>query len=209
MKSAALKRPYRQTARAAAAEATRERILDAFIDRMRESWFDEIRLEEVARDAQVTVQTVIRRFGGKDGLLEAMHERSDREIRMRRAVRPGDLQGAVRVLTEDYEAIGGLILRLLAQEDRYPAVKRLTDVGRAAHRGWIREVFAPWLQALPAAEAERRLDGLVAAMDLYVWKLVRRDMRRPIAEYQALVRRLVLAVLDAGTADPSQLTTGE
>ena len=79
-------RTYRQTARAKAAEETGIRIVEAFMARMEDCWFEEIRLEDVASDAGVTVQTVIRRFGGKDGLLEAIvveraaHERvSDRK----------------------------------------------------------------------------------------------------------------------------------
>ena len=61
------------------------------------------------------MQTVIRRFGSKEGLLDAMHERLGAEIRNRRSVEPGDLRGAVRS-SEDYEQIGELILRTLAQE---------------------------------------------------------------------------------------------
>jgi LmbE family N-acetylglucosaminyl deacetylase len=97
---------------------------------------------------------------------------------------------------EDYEAVGDLVLRLLAQEDRYPAIKAMTDIGRAGHRQWLRESFSPWLDKLASEEAERRLDALVVATDLYVWKLLRRDMRRPIAELAALTRRLVAAALE-------------
>jgi AcrR family transcriptional regulator len=67
-------RPYRQTARAEAAEATARRIIRAFSDLLHSQWFDEVTLEEVARLGRVTVRTVIRRFGGKDGLLEAFVE---------------------------------------------------------------------------------------------------------------------------------------
>jgi AcrR family transcriptional regulator len=195
MKLLVARRPYRQTTRAAAAEATRERILDAFLQRMRESWFDEVRLEDVARDAGVTVQTVIRRFGGKDGLLAAMHERAGDEIRTRRAAPVGDVDAVVRALSEDYEAVGDLVMRLLAQEDRYPVLRRLTDAGRLGHRSWVHECFAPWLLHLSPEGAERTLDRLVVATDLYVWKLLRRDMGRPIAAYQSFVRSLIHGVL--------------
>jgi len=207
MKSPNGKRTYRQTTRAVAAEVTGERILDAFAERMRQSWLDEIRLEDVAAAAEVTVQTVIRRFGGKDGLLGALCERSGREIRIRRAVSPGDVDSAIRVLAEDYETVGELILRFLAQEDRYPALKGFTDVGRAGHRQWVEATFAPWLDRLTPMEARRVLDALVVAMDVYVWALLRRDMRRSIVEYQNLVRSFITAVL-AGAPAKASLTFG-
>ena len=189
------KRVYRQSARAAAAEATGERILDAFAERLRERWFDEIRLEDVARDAGVTTQTVIRRFGSKEGLLDAMHERLGAEIRNRRSVEPGDARGAVRSIVKDYEQTGELILRTLAQEDRYPAIRAMTDIGRAMHREWMARAFGPWLEPLDADDRRRATDALVVAGDLYVWKLVRRDMQRPIAEYQAVVEKMCAAAV--------------
>jgi AcrR family transcriptional regulator len=189
------KRSYRQSARAEAAEARAERILDVFMARMGDSWFDEIRLEDVAREAEVTVQTVIRKFGGKDGLLTALSERLHTEVTTRRAVAPGDIDAAMRVVAEDYDVIGDMVIRVLGQEDRHPALRRLTDLGRASHRGWIAQVFDQWLAPLPGPEARRALDALVVATDLYVWKLVRRDMGRSRAELMALMKRLVSAVL--------------
>jgi len=195
MNIAAPRRAYRQSARAAAAEATARRILDAFARQLRERWFDEIRLEDVARESDVTVQTVIRRFGGKDGLLDAMHHRLGEEIRRRREVLPGDAHGAVESLIEDYEQVGDLILRSLAQEDRYPAVRAMTDIGRAMHREWIGRAFEPWLAPMPAAARLRAHDALVVAGDIYVWKLLRRDMGRPLADYRALVETMCAAAV--------------
>jgi AcrR family transcriptional regulator len=195
MNYAAPKRQYRQSARAQAAEATANRIVDAFALQLRERWFDEIRLEDVARHAGVTVQTVIRRFGSKEGLLEATHERLGNEIRQRRVVAPGDAKGAVASIVEDYETVGDLVVRSLAQEDRYPAVKAMTDIGRASHREWISRAFQPWLEPLSSEERRKAADALVVAGDVYVWKLIRRDMKRPLAEYRALLERLCAAAV--------------
>lgn len=189
------KRAYRQTARAQMAEETARRILEAFAARLMSGWFDEIRLEDVAAEAGVTVQTVIRRFGGKDGLLDAATERLSDDIRARRRVAAGDLAAAVHALAEDYEQAGDLVMRILAQEDRYPAIRRMTDEGRRSHRAWVEAVFAPGLAGLPADAAQRRTDALVAATDIYIWKLLRRDLKRPLAEYRALVSRLVQGAL--------------
>jgi AcrR family transcriptional regulator len=198
------KRTYRQAARAQAAEATAERILEAFVRRLRETWFDEIRLEDVANDAGVTVQTVIRRFGGKDGLLDATSMHVSAEVQRRRAVAPGDVASAVTTLLEDYEAAGDLFMRMLAQEDRYLPVKRLTDHGRAYHRAWVRGVFSPWLEVLPPLEAEARLDALVVVTDVYVWKLLRRDMGRTVAELRSLMEHMIAAALEGVAAAPAQ-----
>ncbi len=198
----AAKRPYRLGARAEAARASAERMVEAFVGRMREGWFEEIRLEDVARDAEVSVQTLIRRFGGKEGLLEAAIERVGQEVRARRAASPGDLDATLRALVEDYEASGDLVLRVLAQEERHSALRRATDVGRAGHRAWLAEAFAPALAPLPPAERERRLDALVVVTDIYLWKLVRRDMGRPIDELFALMQRLVPAALAAPAFQP-------
>ncbi len=195
------RRRYRQTTRAQTAQVTGLRILDAFAARLRSGWFDEIRLEDVAADAGVTVQTVIRRFGGKDGLLEAAADRLDREIKNRRQVSPGDVAGALEALLEDYELVGDLVIRSLAQEDRHPAMKRMTDTGRAFHRDWLLGVFSPWLETLAPEEARRHTDALVVATDVYVWKLVRRDMARPLSEYRRLLESLIAAALH--TLSPS------
>jgi AcrR family transcriptional regulator len=191
----AVRRPYRQTARALATEQTGARILDAFERRIHEAWFDEITLEQVAQDAGVTVQTVIRRFGGKDGLLEAAWRRLEEEIRERRRAPAGDVRSAVRAIVRDYEHVGDLVMRALAQEERHPALKATNDIGRAHHRGWIEEAFAPWLTGLPREARQRRVDALVAATDLYLWKLVRRDMARPARQVEAVMMDLIRGVI--------------
>jgi len=193
--AAASSRPYRQRARAEAAEATYNRILDAFIARLSDQWFDEITLDSLAADAQVSVQTIVRRFGGKDGLIAAARDMLDGEISRKRAAPPGDIDKALEQLALDYETSGDLVMRLLAQEERYPAVRAITDFGRAHHRAWVAAVFAHQLEKWSGAEKTHRLDALVAAADLYLWKLVRRDMKRPLAAYKKLLARMVAGAL--------------
>ena len=194
------KRAYRQGARADAMQAATDRILDVFSERLREDWFDHIRLEDVAQQADVSIQTILRRFGGKEGLLEAAQQRIGQEIMARRAVPKGDIAAAVRALVDDYEKIGDLVMRSLAQEDRYPAIRQATDFGRAEHRSWVADVFSPWLNTLPGGQARLLLDALVVATDLYVWKLIRRDLRRPIGELRALMQSMIQAALDHSQA---------
>jgi AcrR family transcriptional regulator len=163
-------------ARAEAAATTAERILDAAVEVFWELPTDQISLDEIARRAGVTVQTVIRRFGGRDGLLAAAVERESEKVRRQRdeAV-PGDPTGAVRVLIEHYENTGDRVLKMLAEEERVPALRAIVDRGRALHRAWCARVFAPALARLGGLERERRLAQFAAVCDVYTWKLLRRD----------------------------------
>ena len=68
------KRPYRMRARAEAAAETGRRILEAVIELHRERFWDQVSLEDIAERAGVTVQTVIRRFGNKERLIDAAAE---------------------------------------------------------------------------------------------------------------------------------------
>jgi AcrR family transcriptional regulator len=203
MKSTAHARPYRQSARAAAAEATAERIVEAFSDCMKAGWFDEITLEDVAGRAGVTVRTVIRRFGGKDGLLEAFVADFIANSGRQRESAPGDVAAAVGRVLDLYEAWGDSVLRNLAQESRHPALKPLLDLGRDDHRRTTAAAYAPWLQRLREPRRRRTLDALVAATDVYLWQVLRRDMGRSRQETEIVIRMLVEATL-AVTASASQ-----
>lgn len=68
------KRPYRMRARVEAAAETGRRILRAAIGLGPEILSDQATLDDVAERAGVTVQTVLRRFGSKEGLIVATGE---------------------------------------------------------------------------------------------------------------------------------------
>jgi len=163
-------------ARAESTATTAERILDAAVEVFWELPTDQISLDEVALRAGVTVQTVIRRFGGRDGLLAAAGARESENVRRQRdeAV-AGDPVGAVGVLVDHYELTGDRVLKMLAEEERVPALKAIVERGRALHRAWCARVFAPALTGLHGLERERRLAQFVAVCDVYMWKLLRRD----------------------------------
>jgi AcrR family transcriptional regulator len=113
------RRPYRMKARAETAAATGERILDAATELFWERSGDEVPLDEVARRAGVSARTVIRRFGGKDGLMAAGSRREIERVERQRGEAPaGDLRGAVRNLVDHYEELGDRVLGLLAEERR-------------------------------------------------------------------------------------------
>jgi AcrR family transcriptional regulator len=192
-----MRRPYRMLARAEAAATTAERIIDAAVEVFWELPTDQISLEEIARRAGVTVQTVIRRFGGRDGLLAAAVEREAEKIgRQRDEAVPGDPAGAVRVLIEHYELLGDRVIKMLAEEQRIPALKAIVDRGRTLHRNWCARVFAPALSGLRGLERERRLAQFVALCDVYTWKLLRRDARLSRSQTELAMTELLNPLLE-------------
>jgi AcrR family transcriptional regulator len=171
------KRAYRMGARAEAAAETGRRILQATMELYTERFYDQVSLEDVAERAGVTVQTVLRRFGSKEKLIFAAAEEARRRVRSQRDRAPvGDVAGAVKVLVETYEEHGDRYLRLLAQEERVPAFRLITDTGRAHHYECVERDFAPLLAERTGPERERLLAQLIAICDLYFWKLLRRDL---------------------------------
>jgi AcrR family transcriptional regulator len=66
------KRPYRQTRRADASEATRARILDAARASLERGPVGALKVDEVAREAGVARSTVYLLFGSRAGLFDAL-----------------------------------------------------------------------------------------------------------------------------------------
>jgi len=144
------------------------------------------------------VQTVIRRFGGKDGLLAAAAEReSDRVRRQREPARVGDAAGAVHVLVEHYEDIGDRVLKMLAEEERVPRLSEIADRGRELHRDWCARVFAPELVGRAGTDRQRRLAQFVAVCDVYTWKLLRRDAGLSRRQTELALVELLSPMLEA------------
>ncbi len=172
------KRGYRMAARADAAAATRERLLDAAWRHFATRPYEDVRLREVAEAAGVTAQTLHAHFGSKDQLLTAAFWWwGQHEIERRDAAPVGQVCRAIAMLFDHYEAHGSAVLRMLSQEERHPAIRKLTDAGRAYHHAWVERTFQPLLDDLRGAACERRLAAMVVSTDLLVWKLLRRDMR--------------------------------
>ena len=190
-------RPYRQVARAAATQDTQRRIVAAFREALLAHWMDEITLDDVAAAAGTTRQTVIRLFGGKEALITAAADAMKEEIEIRRALPPkAKPQAVVRAVVGDYEVSGDVIVRLLAQEDRHPALTALLTVGRKWHRQWVEQSFATPLADLSAKCRERRVTQLVVATDVYTWKLLRRDFRHSVTDVEALITGMVQHLLE-------------
>ena len=192
-------RTYRMTARADAVAETRARIIDAVVALHEHRVSSDISLGDIAGEAGVSVQTVLRHFGSRDGLLEAALERVTAAVEDERRSEAGDVAGAVRAVVDHYEHRGDGVLLLLAQEGSEAFAAHVTSNGRRMHRRWVQESFGPLLPH--GAAREEAVDLLVVATDVYTWKLLRRDRGLSLPRTRARMETLVRAVL-AGTAPP-------
>ena len=189
------RRRYRMGVRAEAAAETGRRILGAVIALYMERYYDQVSLEDIAERAGVTVQTVLRRFGNKERLIEAASEEVRGRVSDQRDEAPvGDVAGAVENLVDHYEEWGEGVLRLLAQEDRVPAFRMATDAGRAMHRGWVERTFAPFLAQREGEARGRLLAELVAVCDVYVWKILRLDSGLSRGQTELALKEMILAL---------------
>jgi AcrR family transcriptional regulator len=183
-------------ARAEAAADTERRIFAAARELVAERPFAQVTLDDIASRAEVTVQTVIRRYGSKEGLIRAVADVVHLEVREQRFEAPiGDIAGAISNLVEHYEATGDETFRLLCQEEQVPVLSDVLSTGRAMHRDWVTRVFAPWLGPLRGAERSRRSAQLVALWDLFTWKLLRRDIGLGRKQTEHAIRETLERVL--------------
>jgi AcrR family transcriptional regulator len=193
-------RKYTMGARAQAVEQTRSRILHTTIALAGERPFADITLDAVAELAGVSVQTILRQFGSRDGLVAAGAELATAEIIEERRTPAGDVPAAMRSLADHYEQLGRTALLMLAQEGHDDLARQVTDRGKAMHRQWVTEAFAP------ATADERVLDLLVVATDVYTWKLMRIDRGHTRAVTERRMHDLVDAVLASTSTSTSKET---
>jgi AcrR family transcriptional regulator len=186
-------RSYSMVVRSERASVTRRRILDA-ARTLFESRSEDFTLEKVASTAGTSVQTVLRAFGDKEGLLDEVIG----SLRNREPLQAGperSLDEAIHVLLDDYEEIGDRVIRMLAEEHRIPGFAAVADHGRRSHRAWVETSFASSLSGTRPAARRRLLLALLAATDVYVWKLLRRDFNLDRRATESTMRQLVRGVL--------------
>ncbi|SDD93339.1 TetR/AcrR family transcriptional regulator [Auraticoccus monumenti] len=192
-----MKRKYEMTARADAAELTAGRIVDAMLQRLRTTPYERVRMEDVASDAEVTSQTVIRRFGSKAVLMTTTVERELGRIVARREAAVQDGPAAtVRALVEHYEEYGALILKTYSEAPLVPGLPEIVARGRAYHVDWCRRAFAEHVVAEPdEAVRARRLAQVVAVCDATTWRILRHDGGLDPAETERAVSELLEPLL--------------
>lgn len=195
------KRTYEMRARGEATAATHDAIIDSAIATFESQRSVAITLAAVAATAGVTVKTVLRHFGSREGLVEAAWKRIYADVMAERAAPPDDRDAALRILIGHYETRGLVVLGVLADEDKDPWARRVTDAGRTAHRSWVVDVFGA---DLPTASDQRQrlVDVLVIATDIYSWKLLRVDRDLPVDVVHDRMKFLTEAILARERTEP-------
>ena len=195
-------------ARADAAELTGERIVDAMLARFESTPYERIRLEDIASDAAVTSQTVIRRFGGKPGLMVATVQREmGRIMAAREAAADAPPAETLHALVQHYERYGRLILKTYAEAPLVPGLPELVTTARAYHVQWCRQAFADDLDVVGAAAGttgdgvrQRRLAQIVAICDATTWRILRDDGGLDPERTEQALAELLMPMLRPGRA---------
>jgi AcrR family transcriptional regulator len=200
-KTAVKKRHYAMTARAAKAEATKARIRLSAMELYCERPVEDFTLEEVADRAGVAVRTVLRAYPSKDELIYAALDEMAAGGVFLKPTPAGDVGAAVSAFFDIYEGVGDLVMRRLDDEHRRPGLKPGLDRGRDNHRDGVKTVFAPQLARRHGGARAQLLNILIVLTDIYVWKLLRRDMALGRSAAQATVRKMIAGVLEKETAD--------
>lgn len=177
--------------------------MDAMLERYGATPYDQIRLEDVAADAEVSVQTVVRRFGSKHGLLGATIERELATIAADRAAALGeDPETTLRALVRYYEVYAPLILKVYAEAHQAPGVPEIAAAGRAFHVQWCHQAFADSLEpGLTRTARKRRLAQVVAICDATTWRILRHDGELSPAATETALIELMTPLLGSATED--------
>jgi AcrR family transcriptional regulator len=186
------KRAYRKQARAEAEQATIDSILGSAFSAFAHEPFDRVTLQSIAEHSGVTVQTVIRHFGSKEKLFEALVEREAPRILARRE--PGEdagLSAALGALLDHYEEDADMVLNFISQEHLFEPVRRVVELGRGVHREWVETHCADILAGTEGVERERLIHAAIAATDVSTWKLLRRDLGLEQSEVAAVMLKLL------------------
>ena len=187
-------RSYTMTARAEAVEKTRTRIVEAALRLSETRAVSAITLAAVAQEAGVSVQTLLRQYGSRSGLVEAVRQHVVAVVAEERRVPPGDIDAAISAVLAHYELRGDSVLVMLAEEHQDAVTREVTDRGRAFHRGWVTETFAPYLPS-SGPDREELVDLLAVATDVYTWKQLRRDRGLDLTTTHERLDALVRALL--------------
>ena len=157
--------------RAAQAQATRVRILEATVSVMARG-VASVSIPAVAREAGVSVPTVYRHFGTKQDLLAAVY------VHVVRRAAPGDfvvprtldeLREGVRVIFEGLESADDLARAAMASPAAAEARRAGMPERLEVYRG-LADAIAPNLTQLDRARIARVLTVLISGSALRLWR---------------------------------------
>lgn len=190
------KQAYDNTNRSKKAEETRLAIMKALAQLWADFPINEITLEMIAGEAGVTTRTILRKFGSKEGLLEASLEKDPAEIdSARKQARVGDVDHILETLLSNYEKIGDAALRTIYLEPELEIARRIGEKGRTVHREWCERVFSPFLPETDNPTYEIQLNSFIAVTEIYLWKLLRKDLQLSYKKTFSIFKNMIVSLI--------------
>jgi AcrR family transcriptional regulator len=198
-------RSYRSRSRATGAQRTRERIVTAVRELLREQRFHESTVEQVAERAGVSRATVYQHFRSRIDLVDAICETFDANpalIELRRAIMLPDPQAAlvrtIALAMQFWESEDAILSGLYGVVAIDPAARDLVGRQRADRRGEMRRL-AHRLHATGTVRAgisvARALDVLMVLTSYETYRELRearRSAKRLTGELETMARALLL-----------------
>ena len=172
------KHTYDNSKRLIDAENTKIEIIKAFGTLWSSYSIKDITLEMVAKEAGVTTKTILRKFESKGGLTNESLSYLAAEIESERTLtRVGGIDDVLKALLSNYEKMGEAAIRTINLESELEIARQIGAKGRAVHRDWCKRMFASYLPDVRSIDYEIQLTSFIAATEIYLWKLMRKDLK--------------------------------
>ncbi len=165
------RRGYESALRQRQEEETRALILQAFGEQVRASRAGEFSLPEVAARAGVSVRTLYRHFGSREGLLDALQAHAAAQVTPSLPTSVDELLGLAPTLFATFDAHAPWVEAMV----RSGPVSELRAAGKPRRVALFRALTAPLVEGLPqgdAAAVQALIKHLVSAE---TWLVLRRD----------------------------------
>ena len=191
------KNPYNNTRRLIDAENTKIKIIKAFGNLWSRHSIKDITLEMVAKEAGVTTKTILRKFESKDGMINESLFYLATEIKGERTLATvGNIDEILKALLSNYEKMGEAAIRTINLESELEIARQIGAKGRALHRDWCIQMFSPYLPNEQSADYEIQLTSFIAATEIYLWKLMRKDLKLSKGQTFSIFKNLVEGLIN-------------
>ena len=180
------------------AAANRLRVLEAARRLFRERGDAGVSMEEVAEAAGVGKGTVFRRFGDREGLIEALLDEGMRDFQEAFLFGPPPL-GPSALPRERLESfLDGLLELLDGELELLLAARQVSTHPPRLFAALALHLRLLLAQAAPDADAEITADLLLSAVSASMLRRLRRERGRTLGEVQAALRSLLHGLLPGG-----------
>ena len=190
-------RAYDMSNRGESSRSTKRRIAEAALELFKSRDYDDVSLNEIARAAGVSHQTVLNHFDTKAGVIPACAEVfSEQVAELNLPVAVGDPVSIVRVTCARYEMVGDVNARWADIAPRVPGLEALIAHARTNFQAWLTDALGDLLPGPEEPDERRRvLVGVHAALEVHTWRFFRRDLQLSQADTATHLTDLVLGVL--------------